>query len=314
MSTPETPLCYVGVAVLLRRVDGALLMGQRLGVAGAGTYHVPGGKLEHGETPLACATRETREEAGLEVELRMLPFWTHDTGHPTWSDFVTLWATGEVDMDANPQNVEPEKCAGWGWYKRDEMPSPLLRSIVRLLDTGFDPWGDSRAELLKLEERRRHPMQVVRARRVAADTVLAAANAWERSCGAALYVEALREAVTTWRGVDEQDGSVDTVAQIIFELLAAQWHRETGHLSAMTKVVNHPAYQAIIAMGKSAIRPIIRALEEEPDHWGPALSAITGVCPVIRPEDFGRVNRIAAAWIEWASANGYRATAPAQER
>lgn len=183
MSTLETPLCYVGVAVLLRRVDGALLMGQRLGVAGAGTYHVPGGKLEQGETPLACAERETLEEVGLEVKLRMLPFWTHDTGHPTWPDFVTLWAIGEVDMDADPRNMEPEKCAGWGWYKRDEMPSPLLRSIARLLDTGFDPWGDSRAELLKLEERRRNPMQVVRAPQVAAD--------------ASLTTE-------TWRGLDEQ--------------------------------------------------------------------------------------------------------------
>lgn len=51
----------------LCQLDRVLLMHKRRG-HGAGLINAPGGKLEAGETPLACALRETREEVGLEVE------------------------------------------------------------------------------------------------------------------------------------------------------------------------------------------------------------------------------------------------------
>ena len=43
-----------------------LLIEKRRGL-GEGWYNGPGGKCEPGETPRACAIRETREEVGLEV-------------------------------------------------------------------------------------------------------------------------------------------------------------------------------------------------------------------------------------------------------
>lgn len=50
---------------------------------------------------------------------------------------------------------------------------------------------------------------------------------------------------------------------------------------------------------------IVRELEREPDHWFVALSAITGVNPV-KPEQRGRLQEMAQAWIIWGQANGYR--------
>lgn len=44
--------------------DRLLLIRKKRGV-GAGYYNLPGGKLEPGESPLAAARRETREETGL---------------------------------------------------------------------------------------------------------------------------------------------------------------------------------------------------------------------------------------------------------
>jgi hypothetical protein len=42
-----------------------------------------------------------------------------------------------------------------------------------------------------------------------------------------------------------------------FQVLADQWRRETGHLSLMSDIVLHTAYQQIIGMGKPAIALIL---------------------------------------------------------
>lgn len=47
--------------------EQVLLIRKRRG-HGAGLINAPGGKLEPGETPLACAVRETCEEVGLDVD------------------------------------------------------------------------------------------------------------------------------------------------------------------------------------------------------------------------------------------------------
>lgn len=47
--------------------EQVLLIRKRRG-HGAGLVNAPGGKLELGETPLACAVRETREEVGIDVD------------------------------------------------------------------------------------------------------------------------------------------------------------------------------------------------------------------------------------------------------
>jgi ADP-ribose pyrophosphatase YjhB (NUDIX family) len=57
----------VGVAVMIFW-QGLLLIGRREGSHGAGSYSVPGGHLEHGETPVQAARREILEEVGLTLE------------------------------------------------------------------------------------------------------------------------------------------------------------------------------------------------------------------------------------------------------
>lgn len=48
------------------RGDQILLIRKKRGL-GAGKINAPGGKIEAGESPLACALRETREEIGVEA-------------------------------------------------------------------------------------------------------------------------------------------------------------------------------------------------------------------------------------------------------
>jgi hypothetical protein len=96
-----------------------------------------------------------------------------------------------------------------------------------------------------------------------------------------------------------------TELETTFLQLTEQWQRETGMLSVVSKISMHPAYQRIIGMGQPVVPLIMRELEREPDHWFWALSAITGVNPV-KPEQKGRLQEMAQAWITWGQANGYR--------
>ena len=99
---------------------------------------------------------------------------------------------------------------------------------------------------------------------------------------------------------------IETVKlETTFLQLTEQWQRETGMLSVVSKISMHPAYQRIIGMGQPVVPLIMRELEREPDHWFWALSAIIGVNPV-RPEQKGKLQEMAQAWIIWGQANGYR--------
>jgi hypothetical protein len=102
----------------------------------------------------------------------------------------------------------------------------------------------------------------------------------------------------------QQVAPVDA-AQIEFDRLASAWRADTRAVSSLTQMVNHPAYQQIIAMGPRAVAPILREMSREPGHWGPALHAITGAKPV-PPEHEGQLKLVAAAWLKWAREQGHR--------
>ncbi|KAF6793786.1 Nudix hydrolase 1, partial [Colletotrichum musicola] len=52
----------VGVAAIIQRKDGRVVVGKRQSSHGAGTWQLPGGHLEFGESFFDCAARETLEE------------------------------------------------------------------------------------------------------------------------------------------------------------------------------------------------------------------------------------------------------------
>jgi hypothetical protein len=86
--------------------------------------------------------------------------------------------------------------------------------------------------------------------------------------------------------------------------LAAQWLRERPRGVDVHQMIQTPAYRSIIALGHSAIRPLLLILLRKPDHWFPALNAITGENPVPSGAE-GRINEMANAWIKWGRERGY---------
>ena len=76
---PERMVCkecsfifYLGpklVAAVICEMDGGIVMTQRAIEPGYGKWTFPGGFMDRGETAEAAASREAREEAGVEVEV-----------------------------------------------------------------------------------------------------------------------------------------------------------------------------------------------------------------------------------------------------
>ena len=89
-----------------------------------------------------------------------------------------------------------------------------------------------------------------------------------------------------------------------FDRLAAQWRRESLHLSNTTQMSMLQSYQSIIGMGEQVVPLLLEALRREPSHWFWALRAITSVDPV-PAEDRGQVDRMALAWVAWGIEQGY---------
>jgi hypothetical protein len=89
-----------------------------------------------------------------------------------------------------------------------------------------------------------------------------------------------------------------------FQRLAARWLAETAHVSSSTELVNHPAFQEIVAMGKAVVPLLLRELERRSGHWHRALKRITEADPV-PIADRGNVEKAAEAWLRWGKEQGY---------
>ena len=106
---------------------------------------------------------------------------------------------------------------------------------------------------------------------------------------------------------DSEVGSLDSQVELEerFQQLAGVWRRAVAPLSSVSEITRHPAYQEIIALGAEVVPLLLRELEQRPDDWFAALHAITGAAP-IPPEDRGKIDRMAAAWVRWGKEHGYR--------
>jgi 8-oxo-dGTP diphosphatase len=132
----------IGVGVIIVN-EGCVLLGERRGAHGAGTWALPGGHLEFGETPEQCAQREVLEETGLELHTFATGPYTNDVFTAEQRHYVTLFLlTRSSTRDARV--CEPTKCARWDWFRWDALPSPLFQPLATLHRSGYVPAGVER--------------------------------------------------------------------------------------------------------------------------------------------------------------------------
>ncbi len=121
----------IGIGAMIFK-EGKILLGKRKGSHAAGTYSVPGGTLEYGETMEESIRREIQEETGLEITNIRFNYlsdeFDHMPKHFVNIGFVADWKSGEVTT------MEPEKCEGWDWYDMDTLPEPLFIKTKQMVD------------------------------------------------------------------------------------------------------------------------------------------------------------------------------------
>lgn len=125
----------VGIAVFVVR-NKKFLMLKRKGSHGEGTWSVPGGHLEFGESFEDTARREVLEETGLQISEASFCGLTNDYFKDEDKHYVTIWMFA-TSASGEPQILEPEKCTDMGWSDLDTLPSPLFLPWQQLLQSNF---------------------------------------------------------------------------------------------------------------------------------------------------------------------------------
>lgn len=139
MTNSRAELPRVGVGILVMR-QGRVLLGRRLGAHGAGTWSAPGGRLEFGEGLLDCARRELAEETGLRLGEAHIGPVTSNVFADVGQHYVTVIVLAP-HTEGEPRTLEPDKCAGWQWFRWSDLPAPLFAPLQSLVDQGFQPPG-----------------------------------------------------------------------------------------------------------------------------------------------------------------------------
>lgn len=129
-----------GVAVFVFNDKGEVLLGKRKGSHGAGTYSLPGGHIDFGESVHFTVVREVFEETGLQVCITNDVGWSQAFFEKEQKHYITILFVVRIKgVATEPVLKEPDKCEGWQWYATNKLPEPLFAPLKNYLDNNQFP-------------------------------------------------------------------------------------------------------------------------------------------------------------------------------
>ncbi len=140
---PDAPL--VGVAAAVFNGDGDVLLARRSRPPRAGSWGLPGGLLDLGETLEAGARREVREECGVEIAIGGIagvfePITRDIDGrvefHYVVVDYWATWMSGTPRAGDDAADVR--------WVAMDELPAyALLPDSYNVIRRAHELWREA---------------------------------------------------------------------------------------------------------------------------------------------------------------------------
>lgn len=98
---------------------------------GEGTWTMPGGKLEFGESFEEGALREVFEETGITTDsVRVICVGNDKNEH---AHFVTIGLVAET-FSGEPKVMEPDEIVEWRWFDINNLPVPLFFPSARVIE------------------------------------------------------------------------------------------------------------------------------------------------------------------------------------
>jgi 8-oxo-dGTP diphosphatase len=122
---PRIP--YVGVGCIVERDGKILLVREHRGL-----WSTPGGHLDFGESPAACAAREALEETGVVVSNVRFVAITNDLLDDVGKHYLTVWMRGDATCD-DIAIGDCDEISEAGWFTAEQCPRPLHRFFENLI-------------------------------------------------------------------------------------------------------------------------------------------------------------------------------------
>ena len=96
-----------------------------------GTWTLPGGNIEYGETFEEAGAREAREETGIEV--KNLEVYCVQTDKNEHAHYISVGMVAR-QFDGVPKVMEPDVIVEWRWFDLDKLPKNIFTPSRKTID------------------------------------------------------------------------------------------------------------------------------------------------------------------------------------
>ena len=131
-----------GFGVMMLK-NGKVLLGRRhedpkkadSELSGEGTWTMPGGKLNFGESFEDSAKREVKEETNINLKNAKVVCVNNDKTEK--AHFVTIGLLaihGKGDFEEDPEVMEPDEIIEWKWFAPNKLPKNIYFPSAKVLE------------------------------------------------------------------------------------------------------------------------------------------------------------------------------------
>lgn len=119
---------YIGITIFVLR-NNKLLLGKRKNMYGAGSWGLPGGHLEYGESMKEAAARELKEETGLKA--KKLTFINLIDDLRKDQHYLQIGFLAKEIKNTKPALKEPDRTEEWKWFYLNNLPKEIFVAHIK---------------------------------------------------------------------------------------------------------------------------------------------------------------------------------------